>query len=56
MTATFGDTSFTSDGNYDVFVAKYAANGDFMWAQQEAAAAFLIRATASRQTVTATRW
>ncbi|MEZ4746645.1 MAG: SBBP repeat-containing protein [Calditrichia bacterium] len=34
LTATFGDTSFTSDGNYDVFVAKYAANGDFMWAQQ----------------------
>lgn len=32
-TATFGTTSFTSAGNYDIFVAKYDSNGNFIWAQ-----------------------
>jgi hypothetical protein len=32
--ATFGDTTLTSVGSYDVFVAKYDADGDFLWAAQ----------------------
>ncbi len=32
-TATFGTTSFTSAGNYDIFVAKYDTNGNFVWAK-----------------------
>lgn len=32
-TATFGTTSFTSAGNYDIFVAKYDTNGSFVWAK-----------------------
>ena len=34
-TATFGSTTFTSAGSYDVFVAKLDANGDYEWATQE---------------------
>lgn len=30
-TATFGTTSVTTAGNNDIFVAKYAGNGDFQW-------------------------
>jgi hypothetical protein len=33
-TATFGSTTFTSAGNYDVFVAKLDASGDYEWATQ----------------------
>jgi hypothetical protein len=32
-TATFGTTSFTSVGNYDIFVAKYDTGGNFLWAK-----------------------
>lgn len=32
-TATFGTTSFTSAGNYDIFVAKYDPGGTFVWAK-----------------------
>jgi hypothetical protein len=30
--ATFGSTTFTSSGSYDVFIAKYDAAGNFQWA------------------------
>jgi hypothetical protein len=33
-TATFGSTTLTSAGNYDVFVAKLDASGDYEWATQ----------------------
>ena len=33
-TATFGSTTFTSAGNYDVFVAKLDASGNYEWATQ----------------------
>ncbi|MGB3947616.1 MAG: SBBP repeat-containing protein [Bacteroidia bacterium] len=32
-TATFGTTTFTSAGSYDIFVAKYDTNGSFLWAK-----------------------
>lgn len=32
-TGTFGSTTITSAGNYDVFVAKYDSNGTFIWAK-----------------------
>jgi hypothetical protein len=31
-TATFGNTTFTSSGSYDAFIAKYDATGNFQWA------------------------
>jgi subtilisin-like proprotein convertase family protein len=31
-TATFGEQTFTSSGETDIFVAKLDANGDFLWA------------------------
>jgi len=33
-TATFGSTTFTSAGNYDVFVVKLDASGNYEWAKQ----------------------
>ena len=33
-TATFGSTTFTSAGTYDVFVAKLDASGNYEWATQ----------------------
>ena len=33
-TATFGNTTLTSAGSYDVFVAKLDASGDYEWATQ----------------------
>ena len=33
-TATFGSTTFTSAGYYDVFVAKLDASGDYEWVKQ----------------------
>ncbi len=32
-TATFGTSSFTSAGNYDIYIAKYDSDGNFIWAQ-----------------------
>jgi hypothetical protein len=32
--AAFGDVTLTSDAGSDIFVAKYSASGDVMWAQQ----------------------
>ncbi len=32
-TASFGDTSLVSNGNLDIFVAKYAPSGQFLWAK-----------------------
>ena len=36
--ATFGDTTFTSQGNIDVFVAKYDPAGHLLWVRQGPAA------------------
>jgi len=33
-TATFGDTTLTSVGDYDIFIAKYDTEGNFLWAAQ----------------------
>ncbi|MHC1737744.1 MAG: SBBP repeat-containing protein [Ignavibacteriaceae bacterium] len=33
-TATFGTTQITSNGDGDIFIAKYDANGNFQWVQQ----------------------
>lgn len=33
-TVTFGTTTLTATGNFDVFVLKLAANGDLLWAKQ----------------------
>ncbi len=33
-TATFGDTTLTSAGSQDIFIAKLDANGNFLWAAQ----------------------
>jgi hypothetical protein len=32
--ATFGDTTLTSEGSFDIFIAKYDSAGDFLWAAQ----------------------
>jgi hypothetical protein len=32
--ATFGDSTFTSNGGDDVFIIKYDNNGNFLWAEQ----------------------
>ncbi len=32
--AIFGSTTLTSSGSYDVFIAKYDANGNFQWANR----------------------
>jgi len=32
-TITFGTTTLTNNGNYDVFIAKYDANGNVVWAK-----------------------
>ncbi|MFD3002807.1 SBBP repeat-containing protein [Pontibacter toksunensis] len=32
--ATFGSTTLTSNGSYDVFIAKYDAKGNFLWANR----------------------
>jgi hypothetical protein len=32
--ATFGSTTLTSSGSYDVFIAKYDAAGNFQWAER----------------------
>jgi len=32
--ATFGSTTLTSSGSYDVFIAKYDATGNFQWADR----------------------
>jgi len=33
-TASFGDSTFVAGGQYDVFIAKYDMNGNFIWAKQ----------------------
>jgi len=33
-TAAFGDTTLTSAGSWDIFVAKYNSNGSLLWVQQ----------------------
>jgi len=33
-TATFGDTTLTSDGSNDIFIAKYDGDGNFLWVEQ----------------------
>ena len=33
-TATFGTTQITSYGEFDIFIAKYDANGNFQWVQK----------------------
>jgi hypothetical protein len=33
-TATFGSTTLTSAGEYDIFIAKLDASGNFLWAKQ----------------------
>ena len=33
-TATFGDTTLTSNGDYDIFVAKLDSSGNWLWAQK----------------------
>jgi len=33
-TSTFGTTQITSNGSYDIFIAKYDANGTFKWVQK----------------------
>lgn len=41
-TATFGDTTLTSlNDTYDIFIAKYDANGNWLWVQQAGGAGFL---------------
>jgi len=32
--ATFGDTTLTNAGVYDIFIAKYDGNGNLLWAEQ----------------------
>ncbi|MDD4309459.1 MAG: SBBP repeat-containing protein [Candidatus Cloacimonetes bacterium] len=33
-TATFGTTSLTSSGSYDIFIAKLDSNGNYLWAKK----------------------
>ncbi|HNR85275.1 MAG TPA: SBBP repeat-containing protein, partial [Taishania sp.] len=33
-TAIFGSTTFTSNGYYDIFIAKLDANGNYLWAKK----------------------
>jgi len=39
-TATFGDTTLTSAGSVDIFIAKYDGDGNFLWVEQAGGTGF----------------
>ena len=39
-TATIGDSTFTAVGAFDIFIAKYDMNGNFLWAVQDGGGSF----------------